>query len=580
MARFDAGAAMDGNGSGRGGLGGLARIESRVLARIESRVFGTGDPRAAAIVSGIVLVFCLTAALRLNGFLIHVAGPIGADDGYTMAMGERLLDGHLLPYVDGRSHRGPVYYWSAAFAEYAAGRLTWAGARWLPAVTSVLSLLFVFATGVAARRPLAGAIGSVLFAWVVYVVLFPSPGFAVTGEGVASTFCTAALLFETIAFERATSPRRQRGFLFAAGISAGLGAMTKQTALPIIVPLLMWAVLRDRELSGSWRKSFRSASVLALGTFVVVAGIVGLYASIRQLGTFWYWFYTANADIYMEPYRGQSAWQAFVTFARVGQPWAVTAFLVGMSAPLAQGVIVVRRRMVASAGYSALEAIAACLAFVFFAAGVSPMRFWPHHFLCVVPFAALAVGLRGENGIRRTSERPGLLACAVLASLPVALLTVTSGTLMNDLEQQHHHGSWPEKLHEPVCKTIASYSGSATAPLFAWGFASDLYLTCHRHPASRFTYLTLVAGIVPPFWTDVREVRVARGAREDLVEDLRTARPPVIIDAPETLGQVSMTQVPRVREYLSDNYCKHGTEKTNNLGTVSIWVRKDLASCS
>jgi hypothetical protein len=562
---------MDGNGSVRGG--------SHRFARIESQVLGTAHPRAAAIVAGIALVFCLTAALRLHGFLIHVAGPIGADDGYTMAMGERLLDGHLLPYVDGRSHRGPVYYWSAAFAEYAAGRLTWAGARWLPAVTSMLSLVFVFATGLTARRPLGGAIGSVLFAWIVFVVLFPSPGFAVTGEGVASTFLTAALLFETIAFERATSPRRQRGFLFAAGVLAGLGGMTKQTALPIIVPLVVWAILRDRELTGSWRKSFRSASVLALGTFVVVAGIVGLYAAIGQLGTFWYWFYTANADIYMQPYRGYSAWTAFVSFARVHQPWAVTAFLVGMSAPLTQGVIVVRRRMVASAGYSSLEAIAAGLAFLFFAAGVSPMRFWPHHFLCAVPFAALAVGLRAENGLRRTTESPGLLACAVLASLPVALLTVTSGQLMNDLELQRRGGYWPRRAHEKVCKAIDSYSTSAADPLFAWGFASDLYLTCHRHPASRFTYLTLVAGIVPPFWNEVKEVRVARGAREDLVEDLRTSRPPVIIDAPETLGQVSMTQVPRVGEYLTANYCQHGTEETNHLGTVSIWVRKDLASC-
>jgi hypothetical protein len=566
---------MDGNGSDRGG--------ARRLARIESQVFGTANPRAAAIVAGIALALCLTQALRLHGFFLQYRGPVGTDDGYSMAMGERLLDGHLLPYVDGASHRGPVYYWSMALAELAGGRLTWAGARLLSAVTTLLTLLFVFATGLAARRPLGGAIASAVFAWVVFVEFFPSPGFGIQGEGVASTFCTAALLFETIALERATSQRRQLAFLFAAGILAGLGGMTKQTALPVIVPLIVWAILRDHELTGSWRNSFRSASALALGTFVVVAGIVGLYASIGKLGTFWYWFYTLNADVYMQPFRGRSAVRALVAFMLENKPQAwslgMGAFLIAMSAPLAQGVVLVRRRMIASAGHSALEAISACLAMVFFAAGCSPMRFWLHHFLCVVPFAALALGMRAENGIRRLSEFPGLVTCAVLAGLPVTLLTVTSEQLLADLQESRRKGGWPTKAHEDVCKKIDSYSGSKAAPLFAWGFAADLYLTCHRHPASRFTYLTLVAGIVPPFWTDVREIRVARGSREDLVEDLRISKPPVIIDAPETLGQVSMTQVPRVGQYLIDHYCKQGTEDTKNLGTVAIWVRKDLATC-
>ncbi|HVW23802.1 MAG TPA: hypothetical protein VHC69_00435 [Polyangiaceae bacterium] len=562
---------MDGDGSQRGAPRGLAHV-SRLL-------LGVADRRAVAIVSGIALAWCVTTALRFHGFFLHYAGPIGADDGYTMAMGERLLDGHLLPYVDGRSHRGPVYYWAAALAEYAGGRLTWAGARWLPAVTSTASLLLVFGTGLAVRRPLGGAIAAVLYAWTVFVAFFPSPGFAVTGEGVASPFCVAALLFETVAFERVTAPRRRRGFLLAAGLSAGLAGMAKQPALPILVPLVAWAVLRDRELTGSFRKSLRSASVLALGAFLVFAGIVVLYACHRQLGTFWYWFYTYNAHIYMQPYRGQSASQAFVSYMLYLQPWAVSAFLVGMSAPLAQGVLVVRRRAVAIAGHSALEAVAACLAFVCFVSAVSPMRFWPHYFLCVVPFAALALGLRAENGLRRTSESPGLLACVVVAVLPVALMAVTSEQILHNLKEQRRAGAWPKEAHEQVCGIVDSYSGSPAAPLFVWGFGAELYLTCHRHPASRFTYLTLVAGTVPPDWYNVHEERVARGAREDLVEDLRTERPPVIIDAPDTLGHVTMTQIPRVREYLIANYCMRGTAGTTNLGTVSIWVRKDRASC-
>ena len=141
---------------------------------------------------------------RLHAFFWNHAGQYDGDDGYTMALGERLISGHFLPYVDGCSHRGPVLYWAAALAQIATGRFGWKGARVLSIVTTYGTFLGVFGAGAIARRPLAGAFGALFFAWSVLTVLAPAPGYAVTGEGVASPLAVLSLFFTAFALADGT----------------------------------------------------------------------------------------------------------------------------------------------------------------------------------------------------------------------------------------------------------------------------------------------------------------------------------------------------------------------------------------
>src|ERR1043165_130300 len=77
------------------------------------------------LVCGIAALYGLRAAWF---FYAHNA-PVHFDDGYVTAVGERLLSGHWLPYVDAASHRGPVMYWLAALAQALGGRMEWYGVR-------------------------------------------------------------------------------------------------------------------------------------------------------------------------------------------------------------------------------------------------------------------------------------------------------------------------------------------------------------------------------------------------------------------------------------------------------------------
>jgi hypothetical protein len=153
---------------------------------------------------------------------------------------------------------------------------------------------------------------------------------------------------------------------------------------------------------------------------------------------------------------------------------------------------------------------------------------------------------------------------------------------LRGLEGQRKAGSWGSMTPEPLCAVMDRYA-KPNEPVFIWGFDADLYLTCRRHVASRFTYLTLVAGNIPPFWTTFREEYVAKRAREDLVEDLRKARPPVILDIPTTIANngasVSVQGIPKVKEFLAQHYCVQGTARAKNGRVSNVLVRNDLPAC-
>src|SRR5689334_6717769 len=84
--------------------------------------------------------------LRSAWFFFHMNAPLHFDDGYVTTVGERLLDGHLLPYVDAASHRGPVMYWLAALAQALGGRMEWYGIRALTSLAFLTSLTGVWSS--------------------------------------------------------------------------------------------------------------------------------------------------------------------------------------------------------------------------------------------------------------------------------------------------------------------------------------------------------------------------------------------------------------------------------------------------
>jgi hypothetical protein len=532
------------------------------------------------VVGTITALVAFGVACRLHMLYLRDPGPVGFDDGYTMALGERLIDGHWLPYVDGCSHRGPMLYWAAAIAQALTGRFGWLGTRWLIIVTTMGTLLGLFATGLAARRPFAGGIAVLFCTWSTMVAI--DGAFKVTGEGVASPFAVAAMFFTAMALYRSKRSNARHVFAACAGTAAALAGLAKQTALPTIGPLALWiaaAAWSQAEWSG--RDRWRMLGALAGGFALPLLVVLVRYAASGELHTFWYWYARYNAEIYMSPFKD-------VPFSRelnsllMREPWAIGALAIvsgwGIAAPLSG---MKRGNLGVARGYAAagFEATSAWLAMLMFAAAVAPMRNWPHYFLCVYPFVGLLVGAQGETLLRgQGAPRFQVAAHVVAASALIAYFAQMSAVRLVALEQAHPLGAPSAITPEPLCKVIDEQSGPRDA-VFIWGFDGDIYLTCRRRPASRFTYLTLVAGTVPPAWTEVREDRVAHGARQQLIADLRQERPPVILDMPQNMGNISMRAIPVLAAFLDQEYCPRSHVTSKNGRSAGLWVRRDLPPC-
>ena len=144
-----------------------------------------------------------------------------------MAIGSRMLEGQLLPYVDGISHRGPILYWAGALIA-AFGDDRWMPMRIAGAFTFLLVGTLCFLSGRRAGFPLAGAVGVIGCAFVSGVMLLPQDGLAFNGEVLMNVWVMGALCLT-------------RGLATGARPGAGLGGRCG--------PVWRWRCCRNR-----WRR--------------------------------------------------------------------------------------------------------------------------------------------------------------------------------------------------------------------------------------------------------------------------------------------------------------------------------------
>jgi hypothetical protein len=534
-----------------------------------------GRERLPEIVALSIAAVALVIAVSLHSFFLRAPGPVGFDDGYTVALGERLIDGRWLPYVDGCSHRGPMLYWLTALAQKIFGRFDWVGPRWLVFLSALTTLGGLVGIGFAARMPLAGAFGALFYVWLAMVAHDIEPAFALTGEAVAATFGVVALLFVTLASSDERPMRRRLVLLALAGASAGLAGFTKQTAFPMIAPLALWVVAMERR--------WTLLAALGGGFFVPAAIIVGRYAIAGELGTFWYWFYTYNAQIYMEPFRNTPYTEELGHFIR-RQPWVSGAIAILCASSLVRPVLELERfpkGFAAAWARVGLEVTTALVVLVTFFAISTPKRYWLPYFVVLFPFIALLLGTRAEALCARAQNATvaRITAPLVLGTLLTVFIGIHANLRMREMVWQRRSGMWQPGLPETMCDLVWKHSGPGDS-LFVWGFDSDLNVSCKRHVATRYTYSTLVAGTVPPFFADVKLHRVARGAREHTIEDLNRSRPNLILDMTDRMRGVSLRVVPELARYVDTEYCRLPDRKTKGGRPAAVYLRRDLPGCA
>ncbi|MBL8602292.1 MAG: hypothetical protein JNK72_10260 [Myxococcales bacterium] len=523
----------------------------------------------ASALSGASLVFALAITVKAHlHFMLPFATPVSNDEGYISAFAMRMIDGRWLPYVDAVSQRGPILYWVTAAVMRLAGRFSWLPIRGLALSISLLLVLGCYLLARALFTPLAGGLAALFVTYFLSYELNPWDGVGLNGEGMAMVFALGSMLAVSRVMLGDDAPRVQRRLTVASGALIALAGLSKQMALAHAAPSVLWLALGRVDDDRGFKTRMRAVGAFVAGALAPYALVLGLYAATGHLREFVYYYQRYGRDIFMAPvtvtaYREKLREQIDKYFLGIAGVGSLATLYLGqtLSRTLRGPGGLGRWRREAPRYFAvaqmAFGALGACFT----------GRFFPHYFVQLFPVAAVVAGAAGASmleaeGDAGTVDRPrGWLAqniaglVAVLGAM--ALLTVSASALDRVVRFRRDTDRW---YQDPRADAIVRYVIEKTAPsdlIFVWGFRAETHVSSGRRPASRFVYSVYPAGVVPWFQAtrDEEEQRQVPGARQQLLDDLESNRPELVIDAGRSMNGRYMYNYPVLRTYLDRNYC-------------------------
>jgi Dolichyl-phosphate-mannose-protein mannosyltransferase len=512
---------------------------------------------ACAIPSFVALLVGVVTTIRAHAFFMRPPRVLSVDEAYLNAFAYRMGEGRFLPYVDVVTHRAPLLDWVSASVILLGPPFSWVPMRLLALGCALLAILLAFAAAFVAGHRLAAGVSALALPMVALLAMKrPDDGMAFNGEPMLNVFALASFLALVLAVKRGSV-----ALSAASGVLIGMAVMTKQTAVAMLAPLGLWALVAATSMSRPRR--FRFAGAFVAGALGVVLLTLAPYLVTGQLGTVYYYAIRYNTEIYMGPYHGMRlanlVWPTLL--AHAPSYFAGTA-LVGW------GLVRCRpdgpfslKRAYAEHGFLLTVTVAAGLTLV---SANLPQRDFGHYYLVPVPWFALLIGILVEQGLPEVESRRALFAAAVL--VPAMALLWGGWSRRQDLFRQDDP-SWRDANRGRICQEIER----ASAPgdhLFVWGLDTQLYTACKRKPATRFVFPTFVGGLVPMANGLIDAPRVP-GTMQTLLADLAASKPSVIVDAPARFGGRSIEGYPELGALLGAEYCRG-----KSLEGFTLFVRK------
>jgi hypothetical protein len=560
---------------------------------------------------GVALPASLASTFSAHwNFVLPYATPVGYDEGYITALGHRLMLGHWLPYVDGISQRGPVTYWLAAIAMRIGGVFSWMPMRWLAVGLSCGVLVLLALLAVELFSPMAAAIAVLAAAYFANYELNPRDGIGYNGENAAMPFVLLSALLLARVMKRRVDPgpttRRdawsRAAWLAASGALVAIGALSKQIALIHAVPGALWLALgptrtgEDVGGAGAPRPRWYAARLRDLVAYGVgftapFAVVLAIYGATGHLRDFIYYYQRYGRDVYMAPITWKFASEAF--------PNHVAKYSFGIAAVSSVVLLAVARttrsflaapmapvdasderaharwtRTLTRAQASGPELFALLHFFGATVGATFPVRFFGHYYLEFYPFFGLVAGYAFSmplRGLHRREDGPSPLLGRLVVVLGAALLLFMADRALHRTagwRRGHEPGAgdkwWDRWFEDPKNDPMVRYVLANTKPtdtIFVWGFRSELHVSAHRFPASRFVYSIYPSGFVPWFHDSlaVEARRVVPGSQELMLSDLEASAPKLVIDSGGTMYHRYMKDIPIFRRYLEQRYCYMGT---------------------
>lgn len=505
-----------------------------------------------------------SVSLVVRGHLPYIrhAFENNVDEGYLMALGQRLLHGQMLPFVDGVAHSGPLYLFSGAFIA-AFGEFSWVPIRVAAATSFAGITALIFLCGRAAGYPLAGALASVAVPVMSLLRFTPIDGVSYNAE-CPQILCALASL--TCANYGLRADRADLRWIAGAGVLAAGTALSKQIgglqAAAIGVGLLV-ATIGHPTLSNSER---RRVLVYFVGAASApVALVLGWFAVHGALADLYYYLVTYNHTIYMYPHRAVSRsadYKQWFGALPMEVGLLVTAIGWGLAQPwFARANAPSFREALGRASFPFTVSLLAAAGIV---GARGSLRDFAHYYLIAIPWLALLAGLLIESSIRGFAQGSRSQQFAARAALLLPIICLYEVTW--SMRSQHLVG-WSSQLRNqvaldvqarepPPCRLIQQHTPPGE-PIFVWGFRADLYVSCKRRPATRYVFTSFVAGYVPWWHWSTKEEEdqlSVPGSRAILLRELEAEKPRIIVDSGRSLGDRSMTRYEALASYLTAHY--------------------------
>lgn len=503
-------------------------------------------------------------------YILH-ANEQNIDEGYLLAIGQRMLEGRLLPFVDGVAHSGPLFLLSAAPIA-AMGEFSWLPIRIVAAACFVAMSGLTWLVGRQAGHPVAGAIGAASLPLFCVLRSAPFDGMAYNAEVPVNLFILGSLC--CLAALSTSTGRLSSRWAVAVGFLAALAGLSKQ------IGILQSSVLGAAFLlvvTGSPRadwKKLRLAVGFGVGAAAPCIVLLAWYLVNGAVSDLWYYVVTYNSDIYMH-FATTSRLELFgrwlfekptETAAGIGVvSWGLANTLLRSSTP--EGLRPSRGWFPATLCGLAITGIIGARA---------SQRDFDHYYNIAVPWFGLLVGLIGESAIAGLRGRWGVVGRVVLLAPIVICFEVMWAYKSRNLLGWTGRNVAPLAAVSPaprVCEVIQQHTPEGR-PTFVWGFRPGLHVSCKRRPASRFVFSTVVSGYVP--WhtasTKVDEDRLTvPGSRELLISELEAAKPPIIVDD----GNWSLHGRPMSRYEILAQYVASHYRLISDVDGMLIYLRRD-----
>ena len=540
--------------------------------------------RALDLIYGLGTAWVLVQlALAHRWFTRPFSVWIGLDDAYVAAAGQRLLDGHWLPYVDAVSHRGPLLYWISAILQ-SVSTDGWMGPRLGSFLFAEAAAVLIFAIGAAAKRPFAGFFGAAVFTFATTFAMAPHDGMAFNGELVAVPFVLGAVLVTVYGLRDEVSAERRVWIAALAGFLTTLGALGKQPALAHLVPIALWWASDQARRRGSSKTDWRPLIGIVVGAVTPWLALLSFYLRTGHLRTLLYYLFTYNKKVYFAPVTAGMAVESTYAYFRMHSEVVLIVLVVGAWAA-AQWLSSVQRirsprswlEAYAETGLISTVAFNGLLAF---GAAVATFRFFDHYFVTAVPWVGLWAGLIVDGSLKSLPARRAW-ASAILVSTVCLFLAITGVVHRHWLDGQRRMGLFGDPHDEPV----TNYIIATTRPgdrIFTWGFAPEYYVSTRRKAASRFVFTTFVSGLVPWFdhmTIDQENALAVPGSRDLLIRELEANQPELVLDVPSSLRGRSMRRYEQLAAWLERSYCYEATIVGRNSHVADVYRRKS-GECS